>query len=248
MATKKAATKKAMAKKKAPAARKGGAKGAATGAPAIAAGIFGGDDDDQKADFAEFFEAVGQGLVTAQSKMDEASREYLKSVAASPYLLPSVYRIPKLTAQMKFALTKEKEKGFNVFFFGNESKAQTMHQQSVEFEIVSAPPPAPGFDAPFRYEPVLSPARRAAILDLLKTVGAPAALTAAPFDRALILATDANGYLLIRSDAGKVGLWFLTELAEGASLVALREPAANSTATTFATQGERLEAFLKKLE
>jgi hypothetical protein len=180
--------------------------------------------------------------------MDQASREYLKSVAASPYLLPSVYRIPKLTAQMKFALTKEKEKGFNIFFFGNETKAQTMHQQSVEFEVVSAPPPMPGQPPPFLYEPVLARPRRAEILELLKSVGAPPSLTGAPFDCVLILATDANSYLLIRSDAGKVGIWFLTELEDGASLMPLREPSASASAATFAAQGEALEAFLKKLE
>jgi hypothetical protein len=91
--------------------------------------------------FAEFFEQVGAGLVEAQRKIDELSLDYLKTVRGQPLLTPSVFRIPRMSAQVKFALEKADEKTVGFVFFQDRDTAQSMNQQTVEFEIVAAPPP-----------------------------------------------------------------------------------------------------------
>lgn len=198
--------------------------------------------------FPEFFKEVGVGLVEAQKRMDDASRQYLAGVSGQRFLQPSIFRIPKLTAQMRFALEKKKSEGFALFF--NREDTQS-HQQSVEFEVVSAPPPSPGHAAPFLYEPVLAPDRRAAVLESLRKAGG-IGVSGANAARVLILANEAGSqYLILHAEtSGKCGVWFLLDDAQSPVLVTLRGPAGgvDGAAKAIAAQGDAQAAFLKNLE
>jgi hypothetical protein len=120
--------------------------------------------------FAEFFEQVGAGLVEAQRRIDELSLDYLKSVRGQPLLTPSVFRIPRLAAQVKFALERADEKSVGFVFFQDRDSAQSMNQQTVDFEIVAAPPP-PGAMAAETTGPVVARELRAGILTALAATG-----------------------------------------------------------------------------
>jgi len=94
---------------------------------------------DSAGEIDEFFTAVGDGLFKAQVELDKKSLEYER--ARPDIALPVAYRIPKVKAEIKFAMTKEKSKKFSVLVFGTKStKSETM-QNSVSFEVTTAPPP-----------------------------------------------------------------------------------------------------------
>jgi len=203
------------------------------------------ESSDKEATFEEFFQEIGEGLVKAQAKMDDASRQYMAGVSGLRFIQPSIFRIPRVTAQMKFAL--EKSKGFHLFFSKDDTQSQ---QQSVEFEVVSAPPPAAAELAPFLYEPILAPVRRTALAASIKKASGPADLLN-NFDRVLILATEAGvRYLILFADAqSKCGIWFLFDDPKTPSLLALRTLSAGTEATgkVIFDQGNRQAEFLKQL-
>jgi hypothetical protein len=184
-----------------------------------------------QADFGEFFKTVGTGLVAAQEQMDAASVEYLKGISGKSHLLPSVFRIPRVTAEMKFALTKGVKEKFDILIFGKDTLAETMHQQSVHFEVVSAPPPVPGLLPPYGYDPVLADDRRKRVFDAIRAIPNAATtfadLLRDPLDRVLILVNQTeNQYLLMRAGdaAGQLGLWYLIMQPDTAPTVATLRP------------------------
>lgn len=229
----------------------------AAAAPAAAAA----PPADTSADFGEFFSEIGKGLVDAQTQMDAKSREYLAGVKGKDFLLPSVFRIPRVKAEMKFAMTKGTEKKFNLLFFGSNSSAQTQHQQSVEFEVVSAPPPTLGSLPPVSYEPVFNAARRAAIFKTIEAIPGSAAafaqLLQAPKDQILILVNEsAFQFLLMRTGAapGQLGLWFLIAKPETPPVLAtLRSFSASDAGgigdvrSAISAEGVAQEKFLSEL-
>ncbi len=91
--------------------------------------------------FTDFLRSVGEGMVDSQEQLDVLSRGYLQRGAQKPYVLPTVFRIPTLTADIKFALQTSSKKTTNLIFYRKENQATTMHQQSLQFEIAAVPPP-----------------------------------------------------------------------------------------------------------
>jgi hypothetical protein len=138
-----------------------------TGALAAGSKGAGSGDDNASFDFADFFLKVGKGLVDAQRKMDSESLVYLQEVSSQPHVLPTIFRIPKLSANVKFALTQEQDKSVGIIFYKDETKAQTLNQQSVEFDIVSVPAPAQ-LSSPLSVTLILSKTQRQ---EILKAVG-----------------------------------------------------------------------------
>jgi hypothetical protein len=107
-------------------------------------------DGRQGAPIADFFEAIGNGLVEAQKRLDRSSASYVKGAlgaAAGPggssgsLALPTLFRIPKVSAELKFALEKSGSSGFNVVFYSQRSDVRELHQQTVNIELVSVPLP-----------------------------------------------------------------------------------------------------------
>jgi len=196
-------------------------------------------DPAARFDFDAFFGEIADGFVNAQSKLDVASAEYLKQVSVQPHVLPSVFRMPKLNADLKFALEKKEGKAIQLLFFKNESTTTNLNEQSVHFEIVSAPPPVGLLVAPISVSPVLSKPRRAELFKLIQDFLLPPPnntpaktdnaldrknLVANP-DRVIIISVDGDQrFLLTVADnaaAGNVGFWYLE--TEDVSLSVLRK-------------------------
>lgn len=176
-------------------------------------------------EFGDFFMKVSDGFIRAQQNLDAASAQYLAAVSKQPHALPSVFRIPRVTADVKFALENKDGKAINLLFFKDENQATTLNQQTVQFEIVSSPPPAGLLVAPVSAFPVLSKSRRAELFKLIQDFKLPnmspaqtdqaldrPRLVADP-DTVIIISVDGdNRFLLtVASNAtpGNVGFWYL---------------------------------------
>ena len=97
-----------------------------------------------------FIEQFGEGVVNAQEQLDRRSKAYLNKLQSSDEIsvgLPSLYRIPKATAELSFSMEYEKESGFNLFVFGKKDTRSERLQQKITFDIVAAPPPSELLDA-----------------------------------------------------------------------------------------------------
>jgi hypothetical protein len=121
----------------------------------------------------DFFSAVGSSVIEAQNRLDHASEAYVRSslrldgsgqdpggAAAAPPVLGTIYRIPRVTAELKCSLAMDHEKGFNVVFYSERSDVRELHQQTVQLEVVSVPVP-PDYINYLRTQPAaqsLSPA------------------------------------------------------------------------------------------
>ncbi len=180
-------------------------------------GIMAGEGE--KTDFKQFFHEVGRSLVGAQEMLDEESGAYLKRIqsGARDYIQPAVFRIPRLKADVKFAFEKVSREGVNLIFYRRTQQAKEQHQQSLSFELASAPPP-PEVVARLRQiapaiELVLVPADRKAILERLPAQEPPLTRKI-DLPRVLIWpAAGAQEFFLARAlktDAdNKVGIWHL---------------------------------------
>jgi hypothetical protein len=173
---------------------------------------------EQVSTFAEFFGNVGDALVQAQRALDAHTQTYLQEIALRPNVLPAVFRIPMLSADIRFALEKVSQDRLNVIFHSRGSEARELNQQSVHFEIVAAPPPPglPGADgtaADWRPTVVLSPSEREPVLAALRLAADAAKVTKAEKD---VLAAEVlphpDAILVVRG--GAEGQYFLA-LARG---------------------------------
>ncbi len=87
----------------------------------------------------DFFETVGDGVVAAQEQLDQRSKNYIEN--KPDVALPSLFRIPKASAEIHFAIETIQEKKFNVVVYGAGEKRQQQQQHKVSFDIIAAPPP-----------------------------------------------------------------------------------------------------------
>lgn len=97
-----------------------------------------------------FIEQFGEGVVNAQEELDKKSKAYLSKLQSRDEInvaLPSLYRIPKASAELSFSMEYEKERGFNLFVYGKKDTRTERQQQKISFDIVAAPPPAELMDA-----------------------------------------------------------------------------------------------------
>lgn len=98
------------------------------------------EEDVEHPSIEQFFESIAHGLGQAQRSLDVESERYLEAIANKPYLPPSVFRLPKLKASINFAMSNITSKGFDMLLFSRRQEHQERQEQSIEFEIVSAPP------------------------------------------------------------------------------------------------------------
>lgn len=97
---------------------------------------------DLRTSFGDFISSVGRSVADAQSELDRQARHHVAtSKSLGGPLLPTLYRIPKLSAEVKFAFEKETGKGLNLLFFSKKENSSEEHQQSISFDIVAVPPP-----------------------------------------------------------------------------------------------------------
>lgn len=185
---------------------------------------------EQVSSFAEFFTNVGDALVRAQRSLDVHTQAYLQEVGKRPHLLPAVFRIPTLSADIRFGLEKVADRRLNVIFYSKGSEAREMNQQSVHFEVVAAPPP-PGAlrendGSIWRPAPILLPSDREPVLSALRLAVEDIKLPAQvrkelsdevleDFDAVLIFrgATASEFFLLLArsGDPKNLGVWYLVQ-------------------------------------
>jgi hypothetical protein len=100
-----------------------------------------GKDDNVTLTFADFFADVAKGIVEGQKRLDGLSAEYLNTARRQPHVLPSVFKIPKVSADARYAIEKGTSTSVNLVFVKETNEAKTRHQQGVQFDVVAVPPP-----------------------------------------------------------------------------------------------------------
>lgn len=179
------------------------------------------DDLGVRTSFTNFFSSIGDSVLGVQRSLDESSRAYLEAAKGQMHILPTVFRIPKVSAEMKFALEKKDGKEVDLIFYKTTNEAALMHQQSVTFEIVAAPPPPEVLEkirslTP-RLELILSPLTRSAIFEAISAQDTSASrslnkeVLLSNKDRVLICPVEPDKrFLLFFADPSKeklVGVW-----------------------------------------
>ncbi|QPJ66310.1 MAG: hypothetical protein G3M78_13270 [Candidatus Nitrohelix vancouverensis] len=91
--------------------------------------------------FAKFLADIGKSMVETQRMMDYVSREYNLENQDKDYVFPTVFRIPKLTAELKVALDNESSGKLNVIVASKKTTSKELNEQSIQFEIIAAPLP-----------------------------------------------------------------------------------------------------------
>jgi hypothetical protein len=191
----------------------------------------------------------------AQQAMDDHTRDYLAGIAGKPYLLPSVFRIPKLSASVKFAFgTVQKEK-VGLIFYTDETTTQTQNQQSIEFDIVSAPLSPGTIALPFAIAPVFEPNLRGTIFDRLLPILPAGSPLLNDRNRVILLANDSDQRYYIfyaASGAGNLGVWHV-DFNNPPRLVELRhygganDPGVEALRVVISAQGDAQASLLAKL-
>jgi hypothetical protein len=92
--------------------------------------------------FAEFLGEVGRSMVTAQEALDAQSKKYQASPGGQA--MPSLFRLPRLSAGMRFAIEESTGSKLNLFFYSRQSAASETYQHTLDFEMVAVPPPPGG--------------------------------------------------------------------------------------------------------
>lgn len=178
--------------------------------------------------FSDFLSKIGESVVQSQRKLDQKSIEYLSSIRDRPYLPPTLFRIPKIEAELKVALEEKDQTGLNVILFSRQSEMSRLNQQSLRLEI-AAVPPSPDLlkgiqDHTPRVDFLFDHLERKEVFDLLIKLGA--ALEKLPLtrqvermhreenrERVLIWPIPAKScYLLLFAgefSQNDVGIWFL---------------------------------------
>ncbi|MGF1456746.1 MAG: hypothetical protein ACFB6R_15370 [Alphaproteobacteria bacterium] len=156
----------------------------------------------------DFFHAVGRSVIRAQEHLDRRSMAY--SAAKTPQDLGALFRIPKVTAEMRFGLKRTEGQTLDVLFYKEDQEDVSTLFNRVTFDVVAVPPPpdllapAPGaFGSPL---PLTEPRDRAEAFRLLRAVtkGTPAG----SFDsqrKALLGRSDGAGILIVRLPAERMG-------------------------------------------
>jgi hypothetical protein len=96
-------------------------------------------DESQSTSIEGFFNAVGTGVREAQESLDLQSVQYMRN---RPSFAPeTMFRVPKVSANLKLGMTYSKETGINFLVVKSGSKTSRTMEQEISFDIVSAPPP-----------------------------------------------------------------------------------------------------------
>ena len=95
-------------------------------------------DADQDTEFSEFMGEIGSSVVQAQRTMDDQSRQYVSDARSDGVIPPSIFRIPKVTAEMRFELS---HRGLLVKAFKGSKKSEETLEQSMKLEVQAVPAP-----------------------------------------------------------------------------------------------------------
>jgi hypothetical protein len=134
--------------------------------------------DATNIEFRNFLENMSQSMVQTQQLLDNESTRYLAATAGKAHIQPSVFRIPKLSAQMRFALEIQNGKTLNLVFYKQDEKTTSRNEQAIDFEVVTVPAPPGALQSVAKLAPrldlVLDPFERQKVLDGIGAATAPA--------------------------------------------------------------------------
>lgn len=190
--------------------------------------------------FSDFLADIGNSVVRSQEQLDQRSVEYLSSIQDRPYIPPTLFRIPKISASLKVGLEKKSSDKLNVLLYTRKSEQSELNQQSLDFEI-SAVPPSPELlrllhDQTPKINFLFDRVQRASIFEMIKTLIAslPANDKLGPQLERIIQSEnqprvliwpieELQNYLILfagKSTDEDVGVWFLQkEAAEKVSVI-----------------------------
>ncbi len=207
--------------------------------------------EGQVSEFGKFFTAVGDSMVRAQRQMDKKSALYIEETRKDPHILPSTFRIPKISADIKFALQSIEGSKINLLFYSKHKQSQEKHEQSLKFDIISAPPPQEVMDKIINIGSetgslphinfLTNPDERKSIFNTIKTLakGAPKIVLKKDFNRVLILEWPTHKkkypeYFLILANPDETGQKFSRNM--GIWYLKLRDEPALELAYSYSRQ------------
>ncbi|MEZ5040261.1 MAG: hypothetical protein R2828_10220 [Saprospiraceae bacterium] len=178
--------------------------------------------------FAKFLSDIGESVIKSQEQLDQRSIQYLQGIQDRPYIPPTMFRIPRITAELKVALEEKEGMGLNVLLFSRKREMSELNQQSINFEI-AAVPPSPELlhmlqDQVPRIDFLFDQMKRQAIFELVKALSPQQTNTNLQTQLKVMLSSENqhkvliwpvkgnNTFLLLfAADAtGKdIGVWFL---------------------------------------
>lgn len=85
-----------------------------------------------------FFEGIGTAVGRAQTLLDRRSLDFSRG-RQSRGLPPAFFQIPRVEAELRFAIVDSSEEGFGVFAHPEDEDSET-NEQTVRFEIAAVPP------------------------------------------------------------------------------------------------------------
>lgn len=88
----------------------------------------------------DFLSTIGQSVVASQEALDEQSIRYLQSISDRPFIPPTLFRIPKISAELKVGLTKGHTRELSIFIASSKEELRQMNEQTINFEIAAVPP------------------------------------------------------------------------------------------------------------
>ncbi len=185
---------------------------------ALAPGGTGGDGttaDYVPSTFDEFFSGVATSFANAQHTLDQRTAEYLAEIRDRPELLPTAFRIAKVSADMKFAVESVDSTSVGILIFKDTNSTTVQNQQSVHFEMVAAPTPAGTTISTPAVPLMLSAGTRGQVFAAIKKLvdggdQTGAAILQAKPDRVLIFVEDpATSLYLTYADDSNFGVWRL---------------------------------------
>lgn len=91
--------------------------------------------------FSNFLATIGDSVIESQEALDERSIKYLQKIRENPFLPPTLFRIPKISAALKVGLKKTTSEGLNVLIVSRKDEQEMVNEQSINFEIAAVPPP-----------------------------------------------------------------------------------------------------------
>lgn len=183
--------------------------------------------------FDEFLTSLAQSVVATQKKLDRETATYLKEIEGQAHIQPTVFRMPKLEAQMKFGLDVTAGNKLNLLFWGKNSQTVQQNQQGINFEIISVPAPPGAIESARRVVPqwtlIVDPLLRRELVAKIAAAEVKAqtatdplaplvnAASASPADVVLVDVGGGMRYLVFYAETAAskdVGIWLLT-LAAG---------------------------------
>lgn len=181
-----------------------------------------------------FFQNVANSVLQAQKDLDRKSDEYNRFAGGHPLVTPTVFKMPKVKASIRFAFSETKDGGFNILLFRKGKSSGFESEQTIDFEIAAAPPPPDAMKAlqamTPRIDVVLDLGLRKQLMDLLQGVpsssGHPA-LKVNVVNRLVFLPTGSEseyfGFAADKQTPQKFSVWTLNLEKKAAELLVDRD-------------------------